>query len=98
MVSKLLWVSALLAAIQLVAPSGAVASASGGGGKAVYIKINPFTHLVTEVTVEKGLEGFYKAMSNEFVKCECITAPAILDNEDTLFADDEGLFKKGNPL
>ena len=45
MVSRLLWLLAALAAMQLVAASSVVASASGTAksGKPVYIKVDPFT-------------------------------------------------------
>jgi len=53
------------------------------------ILIDPWTKTVEEVDIDKGLDGIYKATD-----CTCITAPIILENQDTFFLDDEGLFKK----
>ena len=55
------------------------------------ILIDPWTKSVTEVQIDKGLNPLYKAMD-----CSCITAPIILENNDTFFLDDEGLFKENS--
>jgi len=59
------------------------------------ILIDPENQTVTVINIEKGNEAIYKAMD-----CTTFCCPIEYDNNDTLFADDEGLFKaqKGGVL
>lgn len=52
------------------------------------ILINPEDRTVTEIQIEGGLDSMYKAMD-----CEMVEAPISFDNADTLYCDEEGLFK-----
>lgn len=52
------------------------------------ILINPETQTISEIQIDGGLESMYKAMD-----CEMIEAPVNFDNDDTLYCDEEGLFK-----
>ena len=49
------------------------------------IRIDPTRRVVEAITVD-GIEEMYRAM-----QCETFAAPYVMDNEDTLYADDEGL-------
>jgi hypothetical protein len=51
--------------------------------------INPSNKTVTEIQIEKGINAIYNAIGNG---CTAFSCPITLDNEDTFFADDEGLF------
>lgn len=51
--------------------------------------IDPATKTVTEIEIEKGIKAIQKAIGNE---CTTFSCPITLDNEDTFYADDEGLF------
>ena len=46
---------------------------------------------VKEVNYDGTLDGMYKLMD-----CSMVSAPIIYPNEDTMFADDEGLFNPEN--
>lgn len=52
------------------------------------ILINPETQTISEIRIRKGYKAIQKA-----IDCETIDAPVAFDNEDTLYCDDEGLFK-----
>lgn len=54
------------------------------------ILINPEMQTISEIQIQidNSLESMYKVMD-----CEMIEAPVTFDNEDTLYCDEEGLFK-----
>jgi uncharacterized Fe-S cluster-containing protein len=56
--------------------------------KAIFI--NARERKVEEITLEKGIENIYKVIG---YGCELFTVPSILDNQDGLFIDDEGVFE-----
>jgi hypothetical protein len=51
--------------------------------------IDPSNKTVTEIQIEKGIKAIYNAIGNG---CTTFSCPITLDNEDTFYADDEGLF------
>ena len=51
------------------------------------IKIDPVKQELTEVEIDGTLESIYEKLD-----CEVFTCPIALDNMDTLYVDDEGLF------
>jgi hypothetical protein len=53
------------------------------------IKIDVIKKDVYEVEIPKGLNGIYEQLD-----CELITLPVILENEDGLYIDDEGLLRE----
>jgi hypothetical protein len=53
------------------------------------IKIDSANRTITQIELEKGLQPIYDAIGNE---CSCFSCPVELDNGDTVYADDEGLF------
>lgn len=53
------------------------------------ILINPELKQITEVEIEKGIDAIYKTMN-----CEMVGAFPINNNGDSIFYDDEGLFKE----
>jgi hypothetical protein len=50
------------------------------------ILIDARNKTVTEVQIAKGLQPMYDQL-----KCQTFTVPVILENEDTVYVDDEGL-------
>lgn len=52
------------------------------------ILINPENKTVTVIELERGLDAIYKAMD-----CDIFACPITYPNEDSLYCDDEGLFK-----
>jgi hypothetical protein len=53
--------------------------------------INSTQKTITEIDLDKGLDPIYKAIGNG---CNCFACPVVFDNGDTLYVDDEGLFKQ----
>ena len=51
--------------------------------------IDPSNKTVTEIEIEKGIQAIDNAIGNE---CTTFSCPITLENEDTFYADDEGLF------
>lgn len=51
------------------------------------IKIDPVKQEITEVEIDGTLESIYKELD-----CEVFTCPITLNNMDSLYVDDEGLF------
>lgn len=51
------------------------------------IKIDPIKQEVSLVEIDGSLESIYKELD-----CTTFTCPSILDNMDSLYVDDEGLF------
>ena len=51
------------------------------------IKIDAVKQEITEVEIEDTLDSIYEQLD-----CELFTCPIALDNLDTLYVDDEGLF------
>lgn len=51
--------------------------------------INPADKSVTEITVNEGIKDIYKA-----IECDCFSCPVTFENGDTMYCDDEGLFKE----
>lgn len=52
------------------------------------ILINPENQTIKEIELEEGIEAMYKEMD-----CSVFSAPITYDNGDTMYCDDEGLFK-----
>jgi len=52
------------------------------------ILINPENKTVIQIELEKGIDAIYKQLD-----CDVFTAPVVFENDDTLYCDDEGLFK-----
>ena len=52
------------------------------------ILINPEDQTIKEIDIKKGINAMYKALD-----CDCFAAPVTYDNGDTMYCDDEGLFK-----
>lgn len=52
------------------------------------ILIDPEKRSVTEIQIGKDYKEIYKA-----IDCSCFSCPIEYDNADTLYCDDEGLFK-----
>jgi hypothetical protein len=57
------------------------------------ILIDPFNKTVTEVEHNGNYKHIYELLSHETHPVDCFTAVGI-DNGDTIFVDDEGLFKE----
>lgn len=53
------------------------------------IKIDSANKTITQIELGNGLQPIYDAIGNE---CNCFSCPVELDNGDTIYADDEGLF------
>jgi hypothetical protein len=53
------------------------------------IKIDSANKTITQIELGVGLQPIYDAIGNE---CSCFSCPVELDNRDTIYADDEGLF------
>ena len=53
------------------------------------ILINPENQTITEIDIKKGINPIYKALD-----CDTFAAPVTYDNGDTMYCDDEGLFKE----
>lgn len=51
------------------------------------IKIDSLKEEVSVIEIDGSLESIYKELN-----CTMIEAPIVLDNEDTLYVDEEGLF------
>ena len=56
------------------------------------ILINPEDQTIKEIDIKKGINAMYKA-----IDCDGFAAPVTYDNGDTMYCDDEGLFKHGRP-
>jgi hypothetical protein len=52
------------------------------------ILINPENQTITKMEIDKGLEAIYKVMG-----CSIFACPVSYPNGDTLYCDDEGLYK-----
>lgn len=52
------------------------------------IRIDPYARTVTEVLISGNGDSF-----RHEIGCHCFTLASIFENEDSLFVDDEGLFK-----
>lgn len=50
--------------------------------------IDPVKQTIEQIEIEKGIQAMYKAM-----ECDLFSAPITYENGDTLYCDDEGLFK-----
>lgn len=55
------------------------------------ILIDANNRTVTAVELEDSLDGMYKAIG-----CELITSALVIENDDTLYVDDEGMFSAEN--
>ena len=53
------------------------------------ILINPETRTITEIEIKKGVDAIYKA-----IDCDSFEAPFAFENGDTMYCDEEGLFKE----
>lgn len=53
------------------------------------ILIDPVAKTVTEIEIGADYTEIYKA-----IDCDCFACPIIYENSDTLYCDDEGLFKE----
>lgn len=51
--------------------------------------IDPVAQTVTEIQVGEGIDEIYKA-----IECDTFSCPIVYENNDTLYCDDEGLFKE----
>jgi hypothetical protein len=51
--------------------------------------IDPSNKTIKEIQIEKGINAIYNAIGNG---CTTFSCPITLDNDDTFYADDEGLF------
>ena len=52
------------------------------------VLIDAVNKTITNCNINNGLETFYKLLN-----CQTVTAPVVLENNDTLFCDDEALLK-----
>ena len=53
------------------------------------ILINPENQTIQEIDIKKGIDAIYNVLN-----CELLTIPIIYDNGDTMYCDDEGLYKE----
>ena len=51
--------------------------------------IDPVEKTVTEIEIGEDYKEIYKA-----IECDTFSCPIVYDNDDTLYCDDEGLFKE----
>lgn len=52
------------------------------------ILINPEDRSITEINIDKGIHAIYNT-----IDCDTFSAPVTYENGDTIYCDDEGLFK-----
>tara|TARA_R110000772_G_scaffold30806_5_gene76493 strand:+ start:3364 stop:3702 length:339 start_codon:yes stop_codon:yes gene_type:complete len=62
------------------------------------ILVNPFLRTITEVEMTDNYQEIYTQLSTDEITVGCFTTGWRCANDDILYVDDEGLFKKGWPL